>query len=75
MSVDLEPIDHLLDQSQMMLTVFRTVIQATDIKPKSLRVTMIDEKGDHYDVTLHELMSGYEKILNGYKETIHGIPQ
>lgn len=71
----IDPLEHLLDKSQMLLTVFRTVIQATDIKPKKLRVTLIDDDGDHQDITLHDLMQEFDKTIQSYKETIHGITQ
>lgn len=70
-----DPLEHLLDKSQMLITVMRTVIQATDIKPKKLRVTLIDEDGEHKDITLHELMQDFDDTIKGYKGAIHGITQ
>ena len=70
-----EPLAYLVDQSQVLLTVLCTVLAATDVKPKKLRVTVIDDNGDHQDITLFQLMRDYENILKRYKEQLNGVTQ
>lgn len=75
MTGELNPLEDLVCKSQMVLTVMRTVLASTDIKPKKLRVTLIDDSGEHQDITLHDLLNGYDNTLATYKELIHGITQ
>ena len=70
-----EPLAYLVDQSQVLLTVLCTVLAATEVKPKKLRVTVIDDNGDHQDITLFQLMRDYENILKRYKEQLNGVTQ
>lgn len=75
MTGELNPLEDVVGKSQIVLGVMRTVLSATDIKPKKLRVTMIGDDGQHIDITLHDLLNGYEQTLKTYKELIHGVTQ
>lgn len=70
-----DPLAYLVDQSQVLLTVLCTVLAATEVKPKKLRVTVIDDHGEHQDITMFQLMRDYENLLKRYKEQLDGVTQ